>query len=175
MVLLDWLIEYNRAYVSAGYILNETTKNFLLSEYPENPDTEQKKLLIEPYEAILFHIFQKAIRNESFGDVGKIKKEFGSSLEENYGVSTGYFLSLARSYWTFKLELDELRRNDYQLTIYQVLASAEFEIASRFFPTPGPLRTPNWTRKLTQKEFLKKYAPAVNINDYFKSNPYFNS
>src|SRR5207245_1605199 len=117
------------------------------------------------------YFFKMGAQGITFGDVRKIKEMFDDSLEENYGLSSGPFLNLARTYWTFKIELDDLTAENRDFPLTTILRSLEHNVASVFFPTPGPLRMPVSARAAMQKQMLQAYAPEVDIDRFIAENP----
>lgn len=120
-------------------------------------------------------VFRRAVRGHGFGSEETIKNKLGRTLQENYAVSQGPFLDLARAYWTFKLEIDDLRREAPGSLLLLTLASVEQTIASIFFPMPGPMSIPPSLRKKKQIEILKEYAPEIDAQKFASESPILNS
>ncbi len=120
---------------------------------------------------LLREFFRKVCNSESFGDESRIKKRFNISFFENYKVSSGPFYDIARTYWTFKLEMEDLFPEQYDIILSQILKSIDFEIAGLFFPTPGPSKIPFKERIKAQEKTLATYAPDFDRDNFFKNNP----
>lgn len=69
-----------------------------------------------------------------------IKERFGNTLEENYGMLDGPFIDMAKTYWTFKIEVGDLYPDYHNRVLSKILQEIEFNRASVFFPTPGPIK-----------------------------------
>jgi hypothetical protein len=120
---------------------------------------------------LLREFFRRVCNSENFGDEGRIKKIFNMSLFENYKISSGPFYDMACTYWTFKLEMEDLFPEHYDIILSQILKSIDFEIAGLFFPTPGPYKIPFKERVKAQEETLVTYAPDFDRENFFKNNP----
>lgn len=108
---------------------------------------------------------------ETFGDVHRVASQFGRSLEDNYGVRDGPFLDLANTYWTFKLEMDDIMPEYNDTWLGQALMAVELNISNLFFPTPGPAALPKRLRKREQKKYLEHIAPEFEIDRFLSENP----
>lgn len=110
----------------------------VLSKPFELQDESQNDVIEETEEIITRYFFRKAALGETFGSINRIKEKFGNSVEENYGLSSGQFINMAKTYWTYKIEVGELFPKYHNLVLSQVLLKVEVAIAGSFFPTPGP-------------------------------------
>lgn len=115
--------------------------------------------------------WKRVCANETFGDPSRVTHHFGRSLEENYGVTSGPFLNVAKAYWTFKLEVQDILPQYYDTWIGQALIAVELRLAQLFFPTPGPISIPKKLRRNAQREYLQAAAPTFEIERYLKENP----
>jgi hypothetical protein len=115
--------------------------------------------------------WRRVCAHEVFGDTKRIEDEFGRSLEDNYSVKSGPFLDVAKTYWTFKLELKDIRVKYNDTWLFRALNALEFNLASLFFPTPGPVTMPKKIRKHAKREYLQAMAPTFAIEQYLKENP----
>src|SRR3990172_6290440 len=104
----QWLLQVSQAYQSVGKQFSPDKKVFLLAELSESSTESQKEILSEVYDVMTRFFYNKASRGEPFGSLKRIKERFGSSLEENYGLSSGPFIDMAKTYWTYKLEVQDL-------------------------------------------------------------------
>lgn len=125
----------------------------------------------ETMQALTRYFFRKTVCGETFGPTSRIEETFGNPLEENYGLTKGPFIDLAKTYWTYKVEVDDLFPKRHDLVLSQVLARVEGDIASVFFPTPGPLVI--WVRQRSQqqRQLLEQYAPEIDIDAFLENNP----
>jgi len=82
---------------------------------------------------------------------------------------------MARTYWTFKIEIEDLYEKDSDLLIWQILYKVERNIGSLFFPLffpiPGPGHASVRKRAKTQKSQLEFFAPNMDINRFIYENP----
>jgi len=118
------------------------------------------------------YFFQKATRGEVFGLISRAEQKFGRrSIERNYQLSSGPFLDLAKTYWTYKMEVLDLFPDHHDLVLAQVLVREEGAVASVFFPTPGP--TVIWVRqrRQQQRQMLGEYAPDIDVEAFLENNP----
>lgn len=115
--------------------------------------------------------WRRVCTRETFGDPKRVVQQFGHSLEDNYGASSGPFLDVAKVYWTFKLEMGDILPEYFDTWIGQALIAVEFRIAQLFFPTPGPISMPKRLRKKAQREYLQTAAPTFQIDRYLEENP----
>lgn len=167
----QWLLQVSQAYQSAGQQLLPDKKVFLLAELSESITEVQKETLAEVYNIMTLFFYGKASRSETFGSLRRIKERFGSSLEENYGLSNGPFIDIAKTYWTYKLEVQDLFPEHNKCTLSQVLLKIETDIACVFFPTPGPVTIPVSLRRETQRQLLQEYAPGIDIERFLSESP----
>jgi len=172
----QWLSELAEAYRDHGRDFTPELSSLLMSQKPTNP-TEQQKQTLSLATTILFgRILRRATEKSGFGPIEKVKSQFGRTLEENYGVSTGPFYDVARAYWTFKLEMDDIARPSVNpevrnLAMTAVVHSAEMQFGSVFFPTPGPATMPVKARELAQRQFLKSCAPEIDADRFVSDSP----
>jgi len=151
-----------------------TIKYGLTSLLPYIP--EQYLTACEEFREILYKEFFKRVSNRyGFGEETRIKERFKMTLPENYRIPEGPFIDMAHTYWTFKLEVDDLFPQYHNIILAQLLKSVEFEIGSLFFPTPGPDKPPIEQRVKTQEMILETYAPNFNRKAFFESNPILNN
>ena len=130
------------------------------------------KIIEEEIEIVKRYFFKKAVVGETFGLVSRIKEKSGFYLEENYDLSSGPFINMAKTYWTFQIEVKDLFPKYYDLALSQVLANVETNIASAFFPTPGPVVMWVRQRREIQRQLLEQYAPEIDIKAFLENNPF---
>jgi hypothetical protein len=165
----EWLEHVSRAYAQAGQSLTQTLRSDLLAPETDSGDDPRFQ---QAFDLLTRYFFSMGTQGIAFGETRKGKERFGSSLEENYGLTSGRFLNLARTYWTFKIELDDLmaESEDYPLT-EEILKRLEHNVASVFFPTPGPLQILVSERTAMRRQMLQAYAPGVDIDRFISENP----
>jgi hypothetical protein len=167
----QWLLLISQAYQSAGEQFSPDKRAFLLTELSENITKTQKEILAEVDDIMIRFFFSKASRGETFGSLKRIKEQFGSFLEENYGLSSGPFIDMAKTYWTYKLEAQDLFPEHHRCALSQILLKIETDIAGVFFPTPGPRTMPASLRRETQRQLLQEYAPSIDIERFLSESP----
>lgn len=144
-------------------------REFLLSEYSEEFKNLHQQAIKDIVQIMTRYLFKKAAQGYTFCTLEKIESIFGRTLEQNYGVSTGYFYNLAKTYWTFKVQLDEEALQYVQgkntTLFFMILRTAEVNIASGFFPTGSYVSEEN------QRQILKEFAPKINIEKFISENP----
>lgn len=149
---------------------NKSEIDFLLSKAKssrEYSDTEREHFL-EIVQSFTRYFFRKASNGETFCSLEKIKSDFlGKSFEQVYGFASGPFTNLAKTYWTFRHQLNEdtNRPKEYTPLFFQILRYVETNIAGAFFPTAGTVSEKN------QREILKEFAPEINIEKFISENP----
>lgn len=166
----QWLLQVSQAYQSVGKQFSSDKKAFLLAELSESSTDSQKETIAEVFDIMTRFFYNKASRGESFGSLSRIKERFGSSLEENYGLSSGPFIDMAKTYWTYKIEVQDLFPQHHKCALSQILLEIETNIAGIFFPTPGPSSLPV-SRKEAQRQLLQEYAHRMDIERFLSENP----
>ncbi|MCX5885703.1 MAG: hypothetical protein NT096_07320 [Proteobacteria bacterium] len=167
----QWLLQVSQAYQSVGKRFSSDKKVFLLAELSESSTESQKETIAEVFDIMTRFFFSKASRGETFGSISRIKEQFASSLEENYGLSSGPFIDMAKTYWTYKLEVQDLFPQHHKCALSQILLEIETNIAGVFFPTPGPISMPVSQRKEAQRQQLQEYAPRMDIERFLSESP----
>lgn len=167
----QWLLQVSQAYQSVGKQFSSDKKVFLLTELPESITESQKEILAEVYDIMTRFFYRKASRGETFGSLSRIKERFGSSLEDNYALSSGPFINMAKAYWTYKIEVKDLFPAHHKCALSQILLKIETDIASVFFPTPGPITMPVSLRMETQRQLLQEYASGTDIERFLSESP----
>ncbi|MBN2376655.1 MAG: hypothetical protein JXD22_09645 [Sedimentisphaerales bacterium] len=194
----QWINTTENICETYGKILSESEKQILLKKidvpsYPKQSDNimvrmgniplednvmmAHESFFSELYDILTKAFFEKVLNKDAFGDEAKVNEIFGKTLQENYGVYNGPFLDLARTYWTFKIEVMELfapHSDKFNLVISQFLISYIMEIGGCFFPTPGPFKYPYKDRIRAQEMYFEIYAPNFDKKTYFKNNPVLN-
>lgn len=147
MTINAWCREVKKAFSLSKRKLTKKEENLLLTDVAVEASDEKrkfseeagsipssikpslKKFYDEANETLLVYFFKKASRGEPFGKIERIKERLGKTPEENYGINSGPFLNLAKTYWTFKLEVRDLFPKYRKKLISQVLLKTEFDVA----------------------------------------------
>jgi len=167
----QWLIQVSQAYQLVGKRFSSESKEVLLSELSESITPSQKDVISDLYDVMTRFFYSKSSRGETFGSLSRIKEKFGSSLEENYGLSSGPFVNMAKTYWTYKIEVKDLFPAHHKCALSQILLEIGTDIAGVFFPTPGPISIPVSLRSKTQRQLLQEYAPDMDIEKFLSESP----
>lgn len=167
----QWIRQVEEAYQWVGATLSPNKRALLLADLPENPNQALKEVVAEASDIMSRYFFKKVSQGETFGSLTRIREAFGMSLEENYGLSSGPFINMAKTYWTYKLEVGDLFPKYHRLALSQILLKMENDFASIFFPTPGPMKIPVSQRREAQREVLREYAPVVDIERFLSESP----
>ena len=114
----QWIELLSKAYQSSGASFSDLKREFLLADFSEDPSESENEMLAEAYDVIFALVFKTATSGQTFGDTERIRDKFGMSLEENYGLSNGPFLDLAKAYWTFKIEIHDVPGT---IALFQIL------------------------------------------------------
>jgi hypothetical protein len=167
----QWIRQMSDAYALVGASFSSDKKAVLLANLSEENSQEKKEIVAEAVDAMTRLFFKKVSNGETFGSLSRIKKQFGRSLEENYGMSSGPFINMAKTYWTYKLEVGDLIPENNDLILSQILLKIEIDIAGVFFPTRGPIEVPMNERRKTQRQILQEYATGINVDAFLANNP----
>jgi hypothetical protein len=166
-----WISETVKAYQEQNGTLSSTEQSMLLREISES-DQEQMSVVSRTYDVFGKHFLNKATNGETFGSIERVKQKYGKTLEQNYRLKPGPFLSFAKTYWTYKIEVDDLSSQFTGLALTRILSEVERDIGSLFFPMPGIQFIPNEERRKTQTEFLRQLAPEIEIERFMRENPF---
>jgi len=194
MNIEQWISCIAEAYKTTGEGLSPHKKEMLLRELPEDnlstdeatrlgiqagvipkplgiQDESLNNVTDETKELVIRYFFKKVTLGETFGSITRVEQKFGHSIESNYDLSSGPFIDMAKTYWTYQLEVKDLFPKYRNLVLAQVLLEVESRIGSVFFPFPGPIIL--WVRKRreTQRELLEEYAPGMDIDAFLDNNP----
>ncbi|MFC2169953.1 hypothetical protein ACFLRM_05255 [Acidobacteriota bacterium] len=171
MDINGWLRVIEQALIEKEIEFTPELKTHLLSAYSETSKYSQENMTKEVLEAIHEFFYTKFSRGETFGELSRIKERFGETVEGNYGLWDGPFIDMAKTYWTYKLELKDLNSTHPELILSALLNDVELLIADVFFPTPGPLQTPVKKRKEKQRKILEKLTPDIDIDRFLDESP----
>ncbi len=190
----QWISCISEAYKEAGETFSPAKKEILLGELPQDsPNTDQatrlgieagviskpieiqdkslNDVVDETKELINRYFFRKVPLGETFGSITRVEQKFGHSLEANYDISSGPFIDMAKTYWTYQLEVKDLFPEHHTLVLAQVLLQVNFEIGGLFFPFSGPIILWVGGRRETQRELLEEYTTGMDINAFLSNNP----
>ena len=170
----QWIHCIREAYESSGKAFPTKEREVLLQELPEDSqsvDESTRNVIGETIELVTRYFFKKVTLGETFGSIERVEQRFGHSIESNYDVSSGPFIEMAKTYWTYQLEIQDLSPEYHNLVLARVLFQVHGDIASVFFPFPGP--TILWVRgrRETQRELLEEYAPEMDVDVFLNNNP----
>lgn len=188
----QWILGFQEAYKVAGKPFLASTKEMLLKKIvidnlaKNKVDTDIYEIGIAPYpvldkaqrdfieeekDTFINYFFKKFVHGEAFGPINRVKEKYRDTVEKNYNLSSGPFVSLARTYWTYKIEIRDLFPEYNDLILTQILSIVERDIASLFFPTPGSVVIWFRQRREDQRQLLEKYAPEIDIDAFLDNNP----
>ena len=145
----------------------------LLLKRPEQVTEADKGRIGEIVRSAFFGFFHCAADGHPFADVKRIEDQFRMTLEENYKNAGAAFLRFATTYWTLKLVVGDLTvSTEYRRTgIQQLLLKVETDVASVFFPTPGPIQMPARKREEAQRGLLQESGAPIDIEEFIAGNP----
>ena len=169
----QWLSLFEEAFNYVDKPFTAENKSFLCKQYTKDLPEYEKVQAFEIIEIFTRYFFSKAARGETFGPILKVESNFGRTIEENYGLSEGPFLNFAKTYWTYRFEVDDYLslKKGYELILDGLLRQVEKNVASLFFPTPGSVSIPVKKRIDDQRHFLKEVAPNIDIERFLSENP----
>lgn len=171
----QWVAQFSIAFAAKGAALSDSFRRFLLSPLPERCTRAQTETIAKAKAMMTTLLFQRAKSGSVFGELARVQQQFARTLEENYGLTSGPFLALARAFWTFKIEVNDLLPDHSDLLLTQVLMAVEEEVAGVFFPTPGPAVISVEKRREAQRLFFAEYAPDFDVDRFLNESPILQS
>ena len=171
MNIEQWIPCIAEAYKEAGETFSPHKKKMLSEELPEDSPNIDQATRLSIMELVIRYFFKKVTLGETFGPITRVEQTFGHSLEANYDISSGPFIDMAKTYWTYQLEVRDLFPKYHDLVLAQVLAEVEGRIGSVFFPFAGPIILWVRGRRETQRELLEEFAPEMDIDAFLDNNP----
>lgn len=115
--------------------------------------------------------FWRAVENgECIGNPAKVEAKLGKSVEEQFNSYDGPFLDLARAYWTYKIEIQELMHEHGDLAVSHALQGLEIKLRQLFFPTPDMLHVSEEMIKSAQLDNLSQFAPSIDAFKLIEDN-----
>jgi hypothetical protein len=161
-----------------GTILSEREKFILMKKVDLDDITkidiseEDKELLADLYTNIFNGFFKCAADGYEFTPENRINKWFGGiSLKENYPDPSEAFIRFAKTYWTFKRIWRDLSEGYNNLIIFKLLSKLEIDIATVFFPTPGPWTIPVEKREQAQRQLILESGANIDVDEFISGNP----
>lgn len=188
----EWLLCFSKAYDVAKKEFSSRRKRLLIRKLPVedlSKEEAQKSMfrmgvvsalsfwaefqdeIEETIQVLTRYFFRKIIHGETFGPTSRLEKRFGNTLEKNYEITKGPFINLAKTYWTYDVEVHDLFPQYHNLMLAQILLRVERDIGSVFFPFPGEVVIWVRQRKQQQRQLLQQYAPEINIDAFLENNP----
>ena len=121
------------------------------------------------YDTAINGFFFCASQDVIFEDLSKIVDFYGSPLEHAYPGVSKTFMKLARTYWTFKVVLNECKPDSS--VCFALLQEVDINFAGLFFPTPG-VSPPKELREETMRTIIEQSGADLDIEDYIRGNFY---
>ncbi len=148
----------------------EPVRDLLCKNNNEAKSKEENSQLEKLHHIAFDGFFHCAACKVMFTDISKIEGFFGRTLEEAYPRVSPTFMKLARTFWTFKLVLNECAPNESVCTA--LLQDIDIDFAGLFFPFPGPMRQPKKLREKTMRTFIEQSGAELDVEDYIRGNFY---
>ena len=167
----QWINQITGIYQDFGAILSPEKIDLLLSKVSSNVTDAQKGIVAEFLSVINRDFFKRATVGETYGALDRVNEQMGISLGDNYGLQSGPFINMAKTYWTFKFEVQDLFPESHELVLNLLLLEIETNIAAVFFPTPGPMSISVEKRRDEQRRILKESAPEINAEQFLSESP----
>lgn len=95
MDLSEWEVEIEAAFKSQGDEYTPGLRGMIHGSAPLETNERDMQVSLLVLDTMQYYFWQKVVEGTTFGDVDRVKKKFGKTLEENYGLSSGPFLDLA--------------------------------------------------------------------------------
>jgi hypothetical protein len=114
--------------------------------------------------------FHCAAKDVVFTGMDRVSKFYGRGLEQAYPGASPTFMKLARTYWTFKVVLNECLSDD-SLCV-RLLVAIYVSFCGVFFPTPGPFGPSRTQRMMAMRTLIEGSGADLDVEDYLRSNPY---
>lgn len=156
--------------------LSETDKTLLLKPTSQVDQSDQPQVeALE--EAVNLGFYKCASEGYAFTPVDRFKEKFGHSLEEHYSGGSPAFLRFAASFWTLKLVKDDLWHDSEhrKKLIFGLLSELELNIASVFFPMPGPRHISAKLREQEMRRLIQVSGAKIDIDEFISGNPILSS
>ncbi|HUX01911.1 MAG: hypothetical protein WBD63_10100 [Phycisphaerae bacterium] len=145
-------------------------ENILREPYTDETAKKHESLLTQLQETALAGFFHCASASVLFTDLDSIRGHYGRGLEDAYPGASPTFMSLARTYWTFKVCL--IRCGPAPAVCLTLLRGIDLTFAGVFFPTPGVFSQPKWLRETTMRDLIGMSGANFDVEDYLRGNYY---
>jgi hypothetical protein len=120
--------------------------------------------------------FHCAAQDIIFTDISRIKKFYGRTIEEACPGASHTFMKLAKTYWTFKVLLNEMvlgnRGKPVSSICFGLLQSIDIDFAGVFFPTPGPFGPSKKKREEAMRSLIEMSGAGLDVDDYIQGKFY---
>lgn len=136
-----------------------------------NEAAEHDKRLAEIYDVIWQGFFHRAAKGIALIPLSRVNERFGRSTEDNYPEASESFLKFARTYWTLRVLVLDLMKNDMEWIGAHLLGKLEQDIGPVFFPFPDTVKIAPSIREETQRELIKENGAKIDIEEFIKGNP----
>ncbi len=159
-----------------GEFLSQEDLDLLLRD-PESIDelSDKEKESINVITRSLFKsFFNNAKNGQYYSHPNKIKEYYNEVPEKRLGgITEGMLYRLFVTYYTFKIKIldwGKLIDNDIAKIVFldEIIRGVESELASCFFPTPGPVNFSPLMRLVSIKSKLENYAQGITFEEIFE-------
>ena len=111
--------------------------------------------------AVTTVFYRMATNGSLFGSLKRIRETFGFTLEQNYALTEGPFIKMARTYWIFKLEVEDLFEKDSNLLNLQYAILEKLKVDH-----PHVRDKELWTMVLKSRSLSRLNRGAPGIPNY---------
>lgn len=127
--------------------------------------------LAEIYGAMFRGFFHCAEKGLTLVPEKLVIQRFRKSIQENYPEANEVFLRFAKTYWTLRVLVLDLMKEDMGWIGGHLLGKLEQDIGPVFFPFPGPVKIPPSKRENFQRELIKESGADIDIEEFVRGNP----
>ena len=166
----QWIEHFKKAFKFSGKTFTNEDKAFLLQNYIKSDEKLQEKML-EISNIMMKLFFKTATNGETFGLLSEAEMDLGKTVEEIYGLSEGPFLNFAKTYCTFRYQVDIFSQEHHRKNLLQILRYVEMLVETNFFPPSGSKRMSRGQHSMRQESILNEYAPSMDIKRFLSENP----
>ena len=151
---------------------NEISNDDLIVFNKKPDETGQyNNRLAEIYDAMFRGFFHCAEKGLALVPEKLVISRFGNSIQDNYPDANEVFLRFARTYWTLRVLVLDLMKEDIEWIGGHLLGKLEQDIGPVFFPFPGPVKIPPSKREKFQRELIKESGADIDIEEFVRGNP----
>lgn len=165
--LQAWLNHYRNAFQLSNKSFTSSEKEFLLQNYRKE-DKQLQEQMLEMCHIMMKYFFDMATGGKTFGTLQETEADLGMSIESNYGLSDGPFIALAKTYWTFRYQVDQFAHEHHKKNILQILRYVEVQVENIFFGSQPMSKAQRYMR---QEKILYEYAPKMDVKSFLSENP----